>query len=224
MASNQGNYDSAANTPFWAAGLVNKEPTTAEAQKLYGNTSPNVYIAGATVGVFAVDENEASVAGTPGTGWVLRTTGSGGRAGRVTQEVLSIVSAFRSDNNADDSVYADASITISTQPLSTSLYANTSNSNVASFTVSVAVQPTNSAVTYQWYYNTADGLLGWTALNNGSAQIANTLFGGNTSPTLTVAPADKTANTYVFRSVVTATPPSGTAVSTTSANASITIL
>jgi hypothetical protein len=224
MASNQGNFDSAANTPLWAAGVVNKEPSSTEAQRLYGNTTSNVYIAGATVGVFAVDENEASVAGTPGTGWVLRTEGSGGRAGRVTQEVLTIVSAFRSDGS-DDAVYADASITLSSQPISRTLVANTANANSTTFSVTVgAVQPTNATVTYQWSYNTADGSVGWTALNNGSGQIANTTFSGNTSATLTVTPADTTANTYVFRVVATATPPSGTAVTATSSNASITIL
>ena len=224
MASWQGNYDSAANTPYWVAETVNRAPTTAEAQALYGNTTSNVYIAGATVGVFAVDDNEAAVDGNTGAGWVLRTTGSGGRAGRVTEEVLSVVASFRSDNNADDALYPDASITITTQPLNSTVYANTANANTTSFTVGVTAEPTNATVTYQWYYNTANGLTGWTALNNGSAQIANTSVSGNTSSTLTVTPSNVDANTYVFQVVATATPVGGTAVTATSANASITVL
>jgi len=228
MASWQGNYDSAANTPYWSAASVNKEPTTTEAQRLYGNTTANVYIAGATVGVFAVDDNEVQVAGAPHAGWIRRVTGSGGRAGRVTQEVLSVVASFRSDNNSDDTTYPDASITIATQPSSASLVANASNSNTVTYTVSVSgVKPTGTTVSYQWYYNTSNGSAGWTVINNGSAQIANTLFAGNTAASLTVTPADIDANTYVFRVVATATPPAGvtnaTAATATSANASITI-
>lgn len=228
MASNQGNYDSAANTPLWVAASVNKEPSSTEAQRLYGNTTSNAYFAGETVGVFAVDENEALVDGNTGTGWVLRTTGSGGRAGRVTEEVLSVVAKFRTDNNADDTTYPDAEITVS-NPVNRQLYSNTANANVATFSVTASgVQPTGATVTYQWYYNTADGLLGWTALNNGSAQVANTLVAGNTSASLTVTPAYNDANTYVFRAIATATPPTGvtnaTAASATSANASIIVL
>jgi hypothetical protein len=39
MALNQGNYDSAANTPLWAAATVERAPTTAAVGTLYGNTS-----------------------------------------------------------------------------------------------------------------------------------------------------------------------------------------
>lgn len=229
MASWQGNYDSAANTPYWVAQSVNKAPTTAEAQALYGNTTSNVYFAGATVGVFGVDDNEAAIGGNTGTGWVLRTTGSGGRAGRVTEEVLSVVAAFRSDNNADDALYPDAKLTIATQPSAASVVANTANANSATFTVAVSgVQPIGSTLSYVWQFNTADGLLGWTdVLNGAGTQVGNTTFAGNTSATLTVTPANTAANLLVFRVNATATPPVGvtnaTAV-TTSSNAQITIL
>lgn len=230
MASWQGNYDSAANTPYWVAQSVNKEPTTTEAQRLYGNTTSDVYFAGETVGVFAVDDNEAAVDGNTGTGWVLRTTGSGGRAGRVTEEVLQVVASFRTDNNADDATYPDAKLTIGTQPSNASVVANTANANSATFTVAVTnVQPIGSTVSYVWQFNTADGLLGWTnVLNGAGTQVGNTTFTGNTSASLTVAPANTAANLYVFRVTATATPPAGvtnaTAVSTTSSNAQITIL
>jgi hypothetical protein len=230
MALNQGNNDNAANTPLWVAAAVNRQPSSAEAQLLYGNTSSGAYFAGETVGVFAVDDNEALVDGNTGTGWVLRTTGSGGRAGRVTEEVLSVVASFRSDNNSDDSVYPDSKLTISTQPSATSVRANTANANVASFSVAVFdVQPVGSTVTYVWQFNTADGLLGWTNVLNGSGnQIGNTTFAGNTSSTMTVAPANTAANLRVFRVNATVTPPAGitnaTATTVTSSNAQITIL
>lgn len=230
MALNQGNYDNAANTPLWVAATVNKEPSSVEAQLVYGNTTSDVYFAGETVGVFAVDSNEALVDGNTGTGWVLRTTGSGGRAGRVIEEVLSVVASFRSDNNSDDAVYPDSKLTISTQPTSTSITSNTANANVASFSVAVSdVQPVGSTVSYVWQFNTADGLLGWTNVLNGSGnQIGNTTFAGNTSSTLTVAPANTAANLRVFRVNATVTPPAGitnaTATTVTSSNAQITIL
>jgi hypothetical protein len=230
MALNQGNYDNAANTPLWVAATVNKEPSSVEAQLVYGNTTSDVYFAGETVGVFAVDSNEALVDGNTGTGWVLRTTGSGGRAGRVTEEVLSVVASFRSDNNSDDAVYPDSKLTISTQPTSATVTSNTANANVASFSVVVSdVQPVGSTVTYVWQFNTADGLLGWTNVLNGSGnQIGNTTFTGNTSSTLTVAPANTSANLTVFRVNATVTPPAGitnaTATTVTSSNAQITIL
>ena len=230
MASNQGNFDSAANTPLWVAGSVNRAPTTAEATALYGNTSSGAYFAGETIGVFAVDSNEALVDGNVGTGWVLRTTGSGGRAGRVQEEVLTVVSKFRTDNNADDAVYPDSSISIGTQPSSATVLANTANANTATFTVAVTgVQPVGSSVSYVWQMNTADGALGWTNILNGAGtQRGNTTFAGNTSATLSVSPANTSANLLVFRVTSTATPPAGitnaTATTVTSSNAQITIL
>ena len=228
MALNQGNYDSAANTPLWVAGSVNKAPTTAEATALYGNTTSDVYFAGATVGVFAVDSNEALVNGHVVPGWVLRTTGSGGRAGRVTEETLSVVASFRTDANADDALYPDAKISIGTQPSAATVRANTANANTATFTVVVSdVQPVGAPVTYVWQMNTADGALGWTNILNGAGtQRGNTTFAGNTSATLSVSPANTSANLLVFRVTSTVTPigTNATAVSVTSSNAQITIL
>lgn len=49
----------------------------------------------------------ASNKGVPHTGWVLRTEGTGGRAGRVQYEVL-VAGGIVSDNNADDTTLPDA--------------------------------------------------------------------------------------------------------------------
>ena len=231
MASNQGNYDSSANVPLWAAATVSKAPTATEAARLYGNTTSGAYFAGEINGVFAVDQNESNVDGrgvTPG--WVLRTTGTGGRAGRVTQETLTVVASFRSDNSADDATYQESSISIATQPASATVRANSANANAATFSVSVRnVQPQNTTVSYVWQFNTADGVLGWTnVLNGAGTQRGNTTFAGNTTATLTVTPANTSANLLVFRANVTSTPISditgATATTVTSANAQITIM
>jgi hypothetical protein len=44
----------------------------------------------------------------PHTGWNLKTVGTGGRAGRVTFETLTVVADVKSDNNADDKQLPDA--------------------------------------------------------------------------------------------------------------------
>lgn len=228
MASNQGNYDSAANTPLWAAATVERAPTTAQVATLYGNTSSGAFFAGETVGVFAVDSNEALVNGHVGTGWIRRVTGSGGRAGRVTEELLSVVAEFRTDNNADDALYPDSRISIGTQPSAATVRANTANANTATFSVVVSdVQPVGAPVSYVWQLNTADGVLGWTNILNGAGtQRGNTTFAGNTSATLSVSPANTSANLLVFRVTSTVTPigTNATATSVTSSNAQITIL
>lgn len=219
MASWQGNYDSAANTPYWTAATVNKAPTTTEAQRLYGNTTANSYTTGETTGVFAVDDNEVQVAGAPHAGWIRRVTGSGGRAGRVTQEVLSVVAAFRSDNDSDDSVYPDAAVTITLQPESQSLYFDDEGANSVTFSVEADTLPVGSVVTYNWEVN--DGVE-WLDVLDGES--SNTTYDGNTTSELTVTPTDVDSNTYVYRVTVTSSPTGGTAVSETSANATITIL
>jgi hypothetical protein len=76
--------------------------------------------------------------------------------------------------------------------------------------------------------NTADGALGWTFILNGAGnQRGNTTFAGNTSATLSVSPANTSANLLVFRVTSTVTPngiTNATPVSITSSNAQITIL
>lgn len=66
--------------------------------------------------VYGVDTTEMAFANTGGTeadgiphaGWVLRTAGSGGRAGRVHYEVLVAGSSISGDNVADDSILPEA--------------------------------------------------------------------------------------------------------------------
>lgn len=224
--SSWGNNDNAANAPYWAVNstIVNAEnarsiaaaPTAANVALLYGNTTANVYTTGETIGLFGVDAQEADVNGngTVHTGWVLKTTGSGGRAGRVQQEVLVALSSMFSDG--DQQQYPNVAITIA-GPSSTSVAANAGFNNVAilSITTSLAGN-TNATLTYQWQYDNSGT---WA---NIPANTANVRYANATTPALHIRPADNTtANLEIYRVVVTA---ADQGVTATSANAVLTIL
>jgi hypothetical protein len=103
-----GNEDSADQSVLWAPSAVKLAPTRANANAMYGNTTANSFVSGATVGMFGADELEVGVtAGIPHTGWVLRTEGSGGRANRVQYEVL-VAGSMTTDNDDDDTTLPDA--------------------------------------------------------------------------------------------------------------------
>lgn len=62
----------------------------------------------ATKGTWGVDTTEARVKNINGhAGWILRTVGTGGRAGRVNEETLVAMGSMTGDG-ADDAVYPDA--------------------------------------------------------------------------------------------------------------------
>ena len=85
---------------------------------LYANNTSGAFITGQTIGVFGVDTVEIGLANNvtnhvTHSGWVLRKVGTGGRAGRVTNEVLvamgSMVPSGETTAAAnDDVVFADA--------------------------------------------------------------------------------------------------------------------
>ena len=80
--------DSAAGAPLWAVTMLNKAPSSANRTALYQNTTVNTFITGATNGLFNYDTTETQSGAIAHTGWVLKTTGSGGRAGRVSYTTL----------------------------------------------------------------------------------------------------------------------------------------
>lgn len=212
MPHSWGNYDNAANSPFWSAASVNLTPDSANATLLFANTSANVFIANTTVGVFGIDANESQVrSGSVHTGWVLRKTFDGGRAGRVQEEVLVALSTM---NNDSDTVYANTVLAISTQPSSNS----TSKGAGKSINFSVVATATPDApITYLWQYNTSSGSLGWT-----NAAGAPLLFSNAGTATLTANAVANTTNTYVVR-VQIASPTWTNAANVISSNATITI-
>jgi hypothetical protein len=222
MSHNQGNYDNAANAPYWAVNSsivkaspaqLHARPTAANVAYLYGNTAPNAYIAGETIGLFMVDSAEEQVkenangAKPAHSGWVLKTAGSGGRSGRITYETLSVVATVKSDNNADDASFADATITISAQPATVqSVVHNAGGANTLTYTVTASAVPASATLTYQWQVNNNAGGT-WVPMSNGGSGQPGGMFNktGVTTNTLTVAPSATTANNYVFRCVITAT-------------------
>jgi len=77
--------------PLWALASVNKAPTSANmgsagSGKLFNNATASNLITGITRGLFNYAAGEFPAGSHQG--WVLKTTGSSGRSGRVTGETL----------------------------------------------------------------------------------------------------------------------------------------
>jgi hypothetical protein len=196
--------DSAANSVNWAVAQVKKTPNTANRDAFYGNTTANAYFDGVKVGQFAVDDNEvAANRAIPHTGWVVRTEGSGGRAGRVSYEVL--VAGKITSDGSDDTAMPDYKLRITSQPVGNT--ANTTNSENATFRVVAASTPAGATLSYAWTYA------------NGTAIATGANVGTTTTANLVVNSAVVTTNTS-FKVTVSST---GGAVSVVSSNAVLTI-
>lgn len=190
------NTDANTSAPLFAPAQVNLAPNATNRDLLYANTTADAFITGETVGVFGVDNNETvSRKDVTHAGWVLRTTGSGGRSGRVFQETLVAMGSVTGDG-ADDTPYPDAVITIVTQPQ------NASNTvgNTATFSVVATSVPT-VALSYQWY-----GPVG--------------LITGATNTTLTISNLEAANDATEYFVTVAATG----AATVTSANAVLTVV
>jgi hypothetical protein len=82
--------------PLWALASVNKAPTSANmgsagSGKLFNNATADNLITGITRGLFNYAAGEFPAGSHQG--WVLKTTGSGDRSGRVTGETLVCLSS-----------------------------------------------------------------------------------------------------------------------------------
>jgi len=82
--------------PLWALASVNKAPTSANmgsagSGKLFNNATADNLITGITRGLFNYAAGEFPAGSHQG--WVLKTTGSSGRSGRVTGETLVCLSS-----------------------------------------------------------------------------------------------------------------------------------
>lgn len=203
-----GKSDAASNVSVVVCSTVQATQNTANRDALYGNTTADAFITGVTTGIFGADAGEVQAARdgantkitTPG--YVLRTVGSGGRAGRVTMETLAAVRL--STDASDDAVLPDYKLRITTQPSGDT--ANTTAGENATFTVVARSTPAGATLTYQWAYANGDTI-------QAGANVGNT-----TQATLTVNSAIETANVD-FKVVVGATG----AANVTSANATLTI-
>lgn len=226
-----GNNDNAANTPKWGAFTINQPANTAIQTALFDN-STNDYWKTATagggyrnqnisVGVFGVDVNEIAVEENAGrhathTGWVRRQVGTGGRSGRVQEEVLVALNTINGD--AEDTVYKDAVITITSQPASLRGPVANGSAQTAVFSVTASITSGNTSapLTYQWQVNNNSGG-SWVDIDVGdgvtTGQPGNMIKSGANTATLTLDPTATTANNYVFRVIVTATDTGATATS-----------
>lgn len=202
------NTDDAANSVLWAPTSVKLAPNTTNQTNLFGNTTADAFITGVTVGQFGVDANEAQAARAGANtkaahaGWVLRTTGSGGRAGRIQNEVLVAMSTISTD--AEDAAFPDYKLSITTQPSGNT--ANTTASENATFRVVAASTPTGATLSYAWKYA------------NGDSIGAGANVGTTTTANLVVNSAVVTTNTS-FKVIVSATG----AANVTSSNAALVI-
>jgi hypothetical protein len=91
-----GKADAYTAAPLWALASVNKAPTSANmgsagSGKLFNNATADNLITGITRGLFNYAAGEFPAGSHQG--WVLKTTGSGGRSGRVTGETLVCLSS-----------------------------------------------------------------------------------------------------------------------------------
>jgi hypothetical protein len=199
-----GKNDTASNSTIYAAAQVKKTPNTANRTALFGNTTSNAYFDGVTVGQYGVDANEIAAGGgkVAHTGWVLRTVGQGGRAGRVFNEVL--VAGGITGDASDDTVLPDYTIRITTQPLANT--ANTTAGALATFRVVAASVPAGATLGYAWTYA------------NGTALATGANVGTTTTANLVVNSAVVTTNTS-FKVTVSTTG----AANVVSANAVLTI-
>jgi len=223
--SSWGNNDNAANAPYWAVNStivnaadvksINAAPTAANVALLYGNTTADVYTTNSTIGLFLVDAQESLATHAQHSGWVLRTTGAGGRAGRVQNEVLVALSNVIGDGDAQQ--YANVTISLAALTDASVLANATYYANTVSFTVTpTLVGNTAATLTYQWQYVPSEGGE-WANVPANTVPIQHD---GRTGPTLFAMPGT-TANTgSKYRVIVTA---ADQGVSATSSNAVITI-
>ena len=85
--SSHTNKDEAAGAPLWSVAAIRKEWSSANRTDLFNDTTADNFITGVTMGLFNYKDSETTVA-MAHAGWNLKTTGSGGRSGRVAHETL----------------------------------------------------------------------------------------------------------------------------------------
>lgn len=171
-----GSNDAASNSTIFAAAQVKVAPNTANRTALFGNTTANAFIAGVTVGQYGVDAGELAAGGgtTAHTGWVLRTAGQGGRAGRVFEEVL-VAGGITGD--AEDTSYPDYAIRVSSQPTNFTITTTANADNTGTVSVTAATVPTGGSISYRWVANSGSGFVNAAAGTTGNTTATLTVFG-----------------------------------------------
>lgn len=193
------NTDAAGNSVIWAPSYVNKTPSRARANTLFGNTTGNGYITGLTVGMYGVDTNEmravraGKVARPAHAGWVLKRT----KGTRVMYETLVAMSSITSD--AENTTFPSYALVYLQQPTPVTATVNaSSNSNTQTYTVTVNSVPTGANVTTYWQLWNGSAFVNCTA-NATYANVTNTVLvvsantlAGNTTLRAVIASANST--------------------------------
>jgi hypothetical protein len=191
--------DNSNGAPLFAPSTVNKTPNTANRDTMYNNATPSGYITGQTTQVIGVAANQITEVAGAHTGWIRRTQGTGGRAGRVHSEVL-VAGGFSTDTQPTKH------IAIVTQPSNNSV----ANNAQATFSIAAAVMP-NTTITYQWQL--------WGGASFADI-TANSSFTNVTTAAFVITNAIRSvANGFIFRCRVMSTG----AANVNSSNAVITI-
>jgi len=138
-----GRNDQEANSVSWAPALLNKVANSTTSNALFNNTTSSAYITGATHGMFGVSDVETIFVDVAHAGWNLKTTGSGGRAGRVIYETLVTSSSFTGDAADGIDNYV---ILVSTDPSASEV----TEDDPATFTVVAITNPTGGSIDYLW--------------------------------------------------------------------------
>ena len=86
--SSHTNKDEAAGAPLWAVAAIRKAWSSANRTDLFGDTTADNFISGVTMGLFNYKDTETQSGKVAHAVWNLKTTGSGGRANRVSYECL----------------------------------------------------------------------------------------------------------------------------------------
>jgi hypothetical protein len=94
--SSWGVTDAYTAAPLWALLQVKKAPTltnmgpvdSAAVALLFENAEADDFITGKTIGLFNYSASETQSGKVAHSGWVLKSTGSGGRSGRDSYETL----------------------------------------------------------------------------------------------------------------------------------------
>jgi hypothetical protein len=108
------NTDANTSAPKFVCSQLNVSPTQTNMNIAYGNVTTGAFFSGANVGVFGVDATEQGSSSNPDgghAGWVIRTAGTGGRAGRVHIETIVAMGSMTGDGGAvanDDVQFADS--------------------------------------------------------------------------------------------------------------------
>ena len=128
------------------------------------NSKPKYLTTAEKATTYGVDAAETAAEASQGTpvahaGWVLRTTGSGGRAGRTFSETLVAMGSMTSD--LEDVVMQDLNIVIGTQPANSS----SATGSAVEFAVVASTVPTGGTIGFQWQVSTDSGST-WANLSN----------------------------------------------------------